>query len=39
MLDKYTKIEELWRRTVYNWLKCYNKDSLAANHFRIVYLR
>ncbi len=28
ILDKYTIIEESRRRTVYNWLQCYSKDTL-----------
>jgi cyclopropane fatty-acyl-phospholipid synthase-like methyltransferase len=28
ILDKYTIIEELRERVVYNWLQCYSKDSI-----------
>ncbi|MCP3873077.1 MAG: class I SAM-dependent methyltransferase [Desulfobacteraceae bacterium] len=28
ILDKYTIIDESRKRTVYNWLQCYSKDSL-----------
>lgn len=28
ILDKYTIIDESQKRTVYNWLQCYSKDSL-----------
>jgi SAM-dependent methyltransferase len=30
VLDKYTIIEELRKREVYNWLQCYSEDSLRA---------
>lgn len=38
-LDKYTIIEESRKRTVYNWLQCFSKESLVnefkANGFKI----
>jgi hypothetical protein len=29
LLDKYTIIEELRQRIVYNWLQCYTNESLS----------
>ena len=42
ILDKYTIIEESRKRVVYNWLQCYNKDSLRnefeGNGFKVEEL-